>query len=182
MKVTINLASRHYLNQRATDVGTLMVIASLVIVILLLGNGFLQDYQLTQTYRSHLDELKTELHGQQPERIDPQEIAGRRAEYERARTLLQHDAFRWTALFDRMEAILPNGISLINFSPDYEKDSLKISGLAKDLQSLQRLIDNLYDDQFEPVYLNSQGQTRVDDGRGGERPALTFSISLGKVF
>ncbi len=182
MKPSINLASRRYLNQRASDVGTLIVIVGLVTFILLLGNGFIQDYQLAEAYRTHLKELKTELHGEQPEKIDPQEIADRKAEYERARILLQRDSFRWTSLFDRMEVILPNGINLISFSPDCENNSLEISGLAKDLQSLQHLIDNFHNDQFDPVYLNSQGQAQVDDGRGGKKSALTFSIMLGKAF
>ncbi len=182
MKLSINLASRRYVNRRIVSFVSLFLFLFLGGSLVFQGNGYLKDYRLAQTYHAHLDELKTQLHGQQPERINPQEVAARRQSYDQAQQLLQRDAFRWTGLFDRMEGLLPEGVSLLSFNPDYTESSLHINGLAKKLKSLQDLLNNLEAEGFDPVYLNSQGQTEVDDGRGGKRTALTFSIGLGRVF
>lgn len=182
MRPEINLASRRHVNQRLTTLLFTVVIAALLAGLLFLMNGFYSDYQLAGTYRSHLSELKTQLHGEQPERIDPQEIAERKSLYNQAQRLLQRDAFRWTALFDRMEQVLPEGVSLVNFKPDYEKNRLEVNGLSRDLKTLQLLLDRLHQDRFRTVFLNNQGQAKVDDGRGRKRTVLTFSISLGGVF
>jgi len=182
MKLSINLASRRHVNQRMFLLIFAVVLILLVGLLVLQGNRYLTDYRLAKTYQSHLNELKSQLQGKQPERIDPKSVTERQQAYDRARQLLKRDAFRWTALFDRMEALLPVGVSLISFHPDYEKKSLQINGQAKNLKLLQTLLDNLEDEKFDPVYLNNQGQIDVDDGRGGKRVALTFSISLGRVF
>lgn len=182
MKLSINLASRHYVNQRAMYLIFVVLFLVLVTILAFQSNSYLKGYQLSQTYQSHLDELQSQLQGKQPERIDPKAVAERQQSYDQARRLIKRDSFRWTALFDRMEAILPAGVSLLSFNPDYEKKSLQINGLAKNLKSLQALLDNLEAEKFDPVYLNNQGQTNVDDGRGGKRVALTFAVSLGRVF
>ena len=182
MKLSINLASRRHVNQRMFQLSFTVLLISLVALLVLQGNSYLKDYRLAKTYQSHLDELKSQLQGKQPERIDPKSVTERQQSYDQARQLLKRDSFRWTALFDRMEVLLPAGVSLLSFHPDYGKKSLQINGLAKNLKSLQALLDNLEAEKFDPVYLNNQGQTNIDDGRGGKRVALTFSISLGRVF
>lgn len=182
MKLSINLASRHYVNQRAVGLFFSVAFIFLIVVLFMLGRSYLSDYRLAQTYRSHLSELKGQLHGEVPERIDPQQLADQQNEYDLVRKLLQRDAFRWTVLFDRMELLLPDGVRLLSFNPNYEKSSLNINGLAKNLKSLQQLLDNLQSEGFDPVYLNNQGQTEVGDGRGGKRTALTFTINLGRIF
>lgn len=182
MKLSINLASRRHMNQGLFQLGFVVFLVLLVVLLTFQAVGYLKGYQLSQTYQSHLDELQLQLQGKQPDRVDPQAIAERQQSYDQAQRLLKRDSFRWTALFDRMEALLPPGVSLLSFNPDYEKKSLQVNGLAKDLKSLQALLDNLENEKFEPVYLNGQGQADVDNGRGGKRVALTFSISLGRIF
>jgi type IV pilus assembly protein PilN len=182
MKLSINLASQRHMNQGLVQLGFVVLLILLVVLLTFQGVSYLKGYRLSQIYQSHLDELQLQLQGKQPERVDPQAIAERQLSYDQARRLLMRDSFRWTALFDRMEALLPAGVSLLSFNPDYEKKSLQVNGLAKDLKSLQALLDSLENEKFEPVYLNGQGQTNVDDGRGKKRVALTFTISLGRIF
>ncbi len=182
MRLSINLASRRHVNQRATRLIFWIFSAFLLALLVWQGNLYVQDYRLAATYRSHMEELKAQLQGEQSERIDPEVIAQQQKAYDLAERLIIRDSFRWTGLFDRMEALLPKGVSLLSFNPNYAEESLSISGLAKDLKALQALLDNLQDEKFEPVYLNSQAQVEVDNGRGGKRNALTFAISLGKVF
>ncbi|PLY04775.1 MAG: hypothetical protein C0622_02260 [Desulfuromonas sp.] len=182
MKLSINLASRRYVNQRAMQMVFILLVLALVAILLLQGNSLLQDYQLSQSYRTHLAELQKELKGTLPERLSPAEIAERRLLYEQADVLLTRDSFRWTVLFDKMEKLTPDGVSYQGFTPDYEKSNLKVSGVAKDLAALQSLLDNLYAAGFDQVYLRNKGESSVDDGRGGKRLALTFSLDVEGVF
>lgn len=182
MKLSINLASRRHVNQKSLNLIFSVVILLLLCVLLLQGTAYLKDRQLAMTYQAHLDALQGQLQGHLPERLDPKAIAERRKAYEQAQTLLQRDAFRWTALFDRVESLLPKGVSLRSFQPDYVKNSLMINGVARDLGRLQELLDHLQMENFQQVYLQNQGEVDVDDGRGGKKTALSFSISLAGVF
>ncbi len=182
MQLTINLASRRYLNRR------LFQLIFWVLVLLLSGiitwqiSSFLAARQQEQEYRSHLQALQEQLTGKRPEQQSAVGLAQQQAAYDRAAILLQQDAFRWTLLFDRMEQLLPTGISLRSFNPDYEKNALVLTGVARDLSRLQALLDNLHGADFQHAYLITQGEVQVNDGRGGKRTALSFSINLAGVF
>ena len=182
MKLSINLASRRHLNQQ----GLKLVLSCAIVLLLLLlgfqGNTYLQNRQLTLQYQAHLDSLQEQLRGKLPKRLTPEELAEQQQAYERAETLLQRDSFRWTVLFNRMENLLPAGVSLRSFNPDYGKNSLLLNGVAKKLKNLQNLLDNLQAAQFHQVYLKNQAEVQVDDGRGGKQTALSFSISLEGMF
>ncbi|MCK4690630.1 MAG: PilN domain-containing protein [Desulfuromonadales bacterium] len=182
MKLSINLASRRYLDQRALKMILSGVIVLLLFVLVIQGNAYLNDRQLARQHQAHLESLQEQLRGKLPKRLTLEELAEQRQAYKRAEVLLQRDAFRWTALFDRMESLLPDGVGLRSFSPDYDKNSLLMNGVAKKLKNLQDLLDNLQAGQFNQVYLKKQGEVKVDDGRGGKRTALSFSISLEGVF
>lgn len=182
MKLTINLASRRHLNQKMLNMTYSLFILLLLFTLLIQGKSFLDDYRLAKTYQSHLAALQVDLQGKLPERTDPKELAEQRQTYNHAKELLQRDSFRWTELFDRMERILPDGVSLKSFNPDYEKNSLAINGTARSLENLQILLDQIHAENFQQVYLKRQGEVLVDDGRGAKITALSFSISLSGVF
>jgi type IV pilus assembly protein PilN len=182
MKLSINLASQRHINQRALRVILSGIILLLLIVLALQGNAYLKTRQLAQQHQSHIDSLQEQLRGKLPKRLTAEDLAEQRQTYDQAAILLQRDAFRWTALFDRMERLLPEGVSLRSFNPDYNKNSLLITGAARNLHNLQALLDNIQAEQFHQVYLKNQGEVDVDDGRGGKRTALSFSISVEGVF
>ncbi len=182
MKLSINLASRRHLNQRLLRLILSGIIIILLLVLAVQGKSYLQNRQQALQYQAHLDSLQEQLQGKLPQRLTPEELAEQHQAYDQAEMLLQRDAFRWTALFDYMEGLLPVGVSLRSFNPDYGKNSLQINGVAKNLKSLQTLLNNLQSAQFNQVYLKNQGEVDVDDGRGGKRKALNFSISLKGEF
>lgn len=182
MKLSINLASRRYFNQPVLKLILSSIILLLVLTLMLQGNAYLQNRQESLQYQAHLDSLQTQLRGKLPQRLTPDELAEQRQAYQQAKLLLQRDAFRWTVLFDRIEELLPDGISLRSFNPDYGKNSLLISGVAKDLKKLQELLNNLQSAKIDRVYLERQGEVEVDNGRGGKKKALSFSFRLEGVF
>ena len=182
MKLSINLASRRYFNQRKLKLVLSSIIVCLLLILAIQVNTYLQNRQLALQYQSHIDSLQEQMRGKLPKRLTPDELAVQRQEYKQAESLLQKNSFRWTDLFSRMETLLPDGVSLRSFNPDYNKNSLLIYGVARNLKKLQNLLDNLHNSQFKQVYLKNQGEVDVDDGRGGKRVALSFSIALEGIF
>lgn len=182
MKLSINLASYRHLNQRAVKLILSALMVLLLLVLAIEGNTYLKSRQLASQYRTHIDALQQQLRGKQPQRLSAEELAEQQQAYHQAKLLLQRDAFRWTALFDRIERLLPEGVSLRSFNPDYNKNNLLITGVAKNLQNLQELLDQIHAGQFHQVYLKSQNEVEVDDARGGKRLALGFTLSVEGVF
>lgn len=182
MKLTLNLASRRYVNEQALKLVYLAITSLLVLLLFIQGRVYLQSREHLDAYKVNIEKLQTQLHGEIPKHISKEQIVLQQAEFAQAEAILQKDAFRWTALFDRLEGLLPQNVSLSSFSPDYKKGSLVISGVARDLIDLQNLLDNLHADSFQQVFLTSQNLVEVFDYQGQKQPALQFSIQLEGVF
>ena len=182
MKLSLNLASRSYVNQRALKKTYQAV---LVLLIGLLVWQLLSVWQLSQNIdlvQANLKQLQGQLEKGAVERLSPEQIKAQEQEHQQAQALLRRDAFRWTGLFDRLENLLPDGASIRSLNPDYQQRTLVLSGVVRALPDLQALLDNLHDDSFKQVFLQSQSQTEVNDGQGGKRSALLFSIKLEGMF
>jgi len=182
MKLTLNLASRRYVNERALRLAYLVVSMLLLLLLLVQGRVLWQTQQQSQVLRYEISELEKQLNDNVPQRFNKEQIAEQQERLARAKTLLQQDAFRWTSLFDRFETLLPENVSIFSFSPNYNDASLQVTGAAKNLRDLQRLLDNLHGDNFKQVFLTQQSQGEVLDYAGNQRPAITFSIKLEGVF
>ncbi|MBN2793098.1 MAG: PilN domain-containing protein [Desulfuromonadales bacterium] len=182
MKLFINLASERHLNQRAVRLTLSALLLLMLLLLAVAGNSYLHNRQLARQYQTHLGQLQEQLQGKQPKRLSAAELAQQQQVYRQAELLLQRDAFRWTLLFDQIERLLPDGVSLRSCNPDYSKNTLLVTGVARSLPELQKLLDQFQAEPFHQVYLQNQGEVEVDDGRGGKRPALSFSLSVEGVF
>ncbi len=182
MKLTLNLASRTYVNERALSLGCLILALMLVVLLLFQARAVLQERERNLSYQKEISTLETQLSSKLPKQFSKEQLATQQEAFQQAQELLQRDAFRWTALFDRLEKLLPEHVSLKNLNPNYQKGSLTIEGVARQLGDLQQLLDNLHAEEFKQVFLTGQSSVDVDDFAGNKRPALQFSILLEGVF
>ncbi|WP_303720349.1 PilN domain-containing protein [Malonomonas rubra] len=182
MRLTLNLASRRYVNERALKLFCLALTLLLVLLLILQGQLLLQSREHNLAFRANIEKLQVQLSGKIPERFTKEQIAVQQQEFAQAKAILQQDAFRWTALFDRMEKLLPKNVSITSFSPNYKSGSLMINGVAKNLIDLQDLLDNLHADSFSQVFLKNQSQIEVLDYQDQKHLAIQFSIQLEGVF
>jgi len=182
MKLSLNLASRRYVNQRALKRFYLLLSLLLVLVLTFQTKSYLQGRSEIESVRSSLAQLRQQLQGGTVESLSAEQIDAQQRRFRQAQVLLQRDAFRWTALFDRLEKRLPAGASVRSFNPDYAQKSLVLTGVVRGLNDLQQLLDNLHAEHFQQVFLQSQNRVEVSDGAGGKRSALSFSIKLEGVF
>lgn len=186
MKLDLNFASRRYVNRKAVTKGYwLAAIVLICLLIWFVSHCLLTQQQIAQS-ESQLITLaqdEKEILGIKSVSLDSQQIADLRSEFARNQQLLNQDSFRWTALFDRIEELLPKGVSIRGFKPNYEKRTLALEGVAKDLGRLQTLLDRLLEsDSISNAYLSRHAEKKVKDKKGNEYLALSFSIDLEGVF
>ncbi|PLY02580.1 MAG: hypothetical protein C0623_03750 [Desulfuromonas sp.] len=183
MKYSLNLASRSYINKRALYAGYL--VCGIVLLAGLMSNfGYYVKLQnqkrLTEVRLAELEEKI--LASQGSEIAATYSAEGYKdilKEINAANRILERDAFRWTALLDQLEKVVPWDVSIENINPDHKKGVVKITGLAKDLSDMKRFLDNLIDSgDYVDVLLLSQSSVDVI----GSGQFLRFSIELRGAF
>ncbi len=186
MKFNLNLASRRYVNKRTLQYGFVALTAILLILGAWEVSTLVSSNNALQLNQQHLSEVKRqlqELRGGPRETLSVEERAALEKSYSIAVDLLKRDAFRWTALLDRMEGLLPVGVSLTNFKPDYKKKSLSLGGQARSLKEMRVFLDRLLkSNDFAQVYLKAHSRIKVRDYADEERDAISFSLELEGVF
>ncbi len=186
MKLNLNLASRRYVNKFALQRGFWVLLCLLLVFIGWQVNTLLIDNQTLQQNQQRVQELKRQLQTLQGAPRKPLTEEKRKdleKKYKRVKDLLDLDAFRWTALLDRMETLLPDGVSLHGFKPDYAKKSLAITGYARDLGKMRLFLDRLLkNEKFAQVYLKRHQRITVKDYAAKDREVISFSIQIEGVF
>jgi Tfp pilus assembly protein PilN len=186
MKFTLNLASRRYANNRALKYAYIAALCLLALYGVWELNSLVSSYSSLQQSNLRLLEVEQQhqaLTGGPVKTLSAAERTQLENEFDVARELLVQDAFRWTELLDRMEKLLPKGVSLGGFRPDFKKRSLALSGRARDLKAMRVFLDRLLkNDSFKKVYLKNHSRIKVRDYADMERDAITFSIQLEGVF
>ncbi len=182
MKLTLNLASRSYLNRRALYFAYLAIAG--LLLLLLGGNmyGYWRSHQRAGQLNAWLVELegarkadqgpiKSALSGPEQERLV--------ADIEFANQILKMDGFRWTWLLDRLEAVLPEPVGIQAIRPDYRQGSFNLTGYARDVEDLRTLLDNMSaSPDFSDVYLLQQSRKETPEGTS----VLNFSLVVKGVF
>jgi len=186
MKLTLNLASRSHSNKSAINSGFIVLLCLLLLVVGWEANTLLKSNKrlmATQLQLVDVQQKLQQLRGGPKKTLTVTERALIEKEYGVVSDLLNLDAFRWSALLDRMETLLPEGVSLSGFQPDYKKKSLTLSGRAVGLKEMRIFLDRLLkNSDFENVYLSNHSRIKVRDYADVERSAISFSLQIEGVF
>jgi type IV pilus assembly protein PilN len=185
MKLTLNLASRTYLNRRALY-GFYAVVGGLLVLLLALGVGLLVSrHAQVRQIRAHLAELGREVAGAEKAEgstFTPAAYQKLLNDIRFANEILAQDSFRWTALLNRLEEVVPERVAISGIVPDYKEKSLKLTGLARGVEDLQQLLDSLIASAyFSDVYLLQQSRLK-EAGQGDAAGAISFSIVVRGAF
>lgn len=179
MKLTLNLASRSYLNRRALYAGYSVVGGVLLLLLVLLAVQGWQAWRQGQRLDVRLAELESAFRRQQDaDDFTPEAQARLMAQITFGNEVVGKDSFRWTALLDSLEKVIPRGARVATIQPDHKDGSLRLSGVAENLPKLQVVLDNLIaSPDFNDVYLLSQSRV----GKGASE-ATSFSIIVRGAF
>jgi type IV pilus assembly protein PilN len=188
MKLSLNLASRSYLNRRALYAFYAALIAVLVLLLMLNFGFFLRGQSQARQLKARLAEFDQELAGRQEVARDFNPAAYDRllAEIAFANEILVKDGFRWTALLDRLEEVVPKKVIIRGIQPDYKGGSLSLPGQARRVADLRLFLDNLiHSPDFSDVYLLQQSRESTRGAKGGRAPeeeGINFTIVVKGAF
>lgn len=173
MRLTINLATRTYLNRNQLNTGCAVLCVLLLLFLVITIKNISAAMAETDRIRSELTALEQKS-GSKGRKIPEAEYQSLVKQIGYANDVIKRKTFSWLALLDKLESVVPDGASLTVISPDIKKKELKISGTTATFARLRQLLENMEEStSFTDIYLISQADARVGETQKG----ITFSIN-----
>lgn len=182
MKLTINLATRRYVNQRQLNA----VLAVCFVVVMLLLAYLVREIATNQ---ADINRIKGEMAaanrgpaGAPP--IPAAQMGELDAKIAFANSLIDRKVVNWVGLLDRLEEVVPAGVMLTQVQPAPPSEegnkgnagaqAVSVTGVALTFANLRTLLENMERAPgFSDVLLLNQGEVTVDTSQRG----YTFSVS-----
>jgi type IV pilus assembly protein PilN len=172
MRLTINLATRRYLNLSRLN-------AWLVACGLLLGVLFLFELREVAYDQGELGRVRaaSAAIGSRPAAgptVSPAQLKTQEAKIRFANQLIEKKSENWLKLLDFLEEVVPEGVALSQIEPDKHEQLLKVSGVARNFDNVRELLENMEQSKnFSEVYLLSQNDAKV----GLTQRGIVFAVS-----
>ena len=184
MEIKLNLASRPYLNRQSLRLWLLF--AAAVLVLLLCFNAFYayQNYRQLQLLDDRSAELQRDSQDDSGLATDfsAEKFAAVKAEVELANEIIAADQFRWTALLDRLETLMPNDVRIVSVQPNFDQKSVQLSCRATDVSAMTEFVDALLtSEDLNQAFLKSHGEVETQQG-GAKKTEVTFSLLIEEAF
>jgi len=170
MKLTINLATRRYVNLRQLNL--LLLFGFALSGGLALFNGVAVARNASEI--SRIDGLIRGIDtrsGGVPVSAAQLKAQGSRIRF--ANAIIEKKTVNWLSFLDYLEEVVPAGVTLTEITPD-RMQQLKIRGVARTFGNLRTLLETMERSKnFSEVYLLSQSDTKV----GLTQKGITFNLS-----
>ena len=172
MKLTINLATRRYINMRRLNTG--LAVSILLAAALLV-------YQVREIANNQVDINKIGNESAAASRgsagepvVSPELLQALDAKIAYGNLLIARKTMNWVAVLDKLEGVVPAGVSLSQVKPSLKDQTLQLAGVARSFSELRTLLENMEESpNFSEVYLLSQNDVKV----GKTQQGLGFNIS-----
>lgn len=179
MKLTINLATRRYVNLRQLN-------ALLLTCLLLLAT--LSLFKVRQVARnaaelSRVRQLSAGTGaGSGAERVSEAQLKALATRISFANGALEKKSVSWLTLLDRLEEVVPGGVALTQIEPTQNQQGQqlwKIAGAAHGFANLRTLLENMErSNNFSEVYLLGQSDAKVGLTQQGILFNITCKVAL----
>ena len=170
MKLTINLATRRYVNMRRLNAG--LALAFLILALTLVLK--VREVARNQAELTRIGKLSAAAGGRPGATVSEAELKAQAERIRFANELIGRKSVSWLTLLDRLEEVVPDGVALTMIEPDQRAQLLKISGVARSFANLRSFLENMEQSpNFSEVYLMAQGEAKV----GLTQQGLTFSVT-----
>lgn len=174
MKLTINLATRRYINMRLLNA----VLATGFLLMGLLLIFQVREAANNQAELGHIKNLSAASATRPGATVSEAQLKALAGRIAFANTLIDKKALNWLSLLDRLEEVVPSGVSLTQIEPDLRNQQLKISGAARSFANLRSLLENMEQSKnFSEVYLLAQTETKVGLTQRGINFSVTCKVS-----
>ncbi len=173
MRLTINLATRTYINNRVVNLALAGVGIVLAVILAFLVSGLWADAGTVRKLSGDISAMEgKERAVTQP--VDPKAYQTMLDTVRFANGVIERKTVNWLLLLDRFESVVPDGVALTSIKPDPRNQEIKVSGIALDFGRIRKLIETMESAPgFSDVFLTSQAETRGADNR----KSMTFTFS-----
>ncbi len=173
MQFTINLATKSYINQKQLTWG--VVLGSIVLLFFFFVNIKIFVFNAGEIDRlTKLEAASAARLGATGRAVTEEEYARLLLSIKQANGIIERKAFNWLALLDRLESVVPEGVSLSTVEPGVNDKTLKLSGTALRFNNLRQFMEQLETSMvFPDVFLLDQGETKTSENQKG----TTFNIT-----
>lgn len=160
MKLTINLATRRYLNYRRLN-------AWLIAGLLLLGALSVWQlrtvgYRLGELARIRGLEAAATAGSAALPTVGEAQLKAQAAKVRFANGIIDRKAVNWLQLLDYLEEVVPEGVALSRIEPREHDKPLQLAGVASSFAQLRALLENMERSKnFAEVYLLTQSEVKV---------------------
>jgi len=184
MEIKLNLASKPYLNRQAVRLWLMLACTLMVLLLVLNGIYAYQNLRQMSLLDHRLQGMAEEVAGQvgPSAGYSPERYATLRSEVEKDNEIVAADQFRWTAMLDRFELLLPEDVSIRSIQPDFKARSVQLAGVARDVTAMTRFVDHLLNSEdFSQAYLQRHDEIE-STAAGGWQGQVGFSLIVKEAF
>ncbi len=173
MRISVNLATRYYYDNRKINIAMAIAGALLLLLLVILIGVAVANFGEIGRLRKEQAELdaRQKKPGGTVSEKDYKALLSRIGE---ANAIIGKKAVSWLELLNRLEEVVPDGVAITSIDPDQKSQELKIDGAARSFASLRLLLENMErSPNFPNVLLLNQKELKVRDKQQG----ISFAIS-----
>lgn len=168
MKLTINLATRIYINKGSLNLFIGGAIAILILLILLNARAIAVGLAEKGRLEHGIGILEGKSRSAKGASVPEKEYNSLLEHIKFANGVIERKSFDWLTLLDRLEAVVPERVGISSIEPSAREKDLKLSGVAKKFDDLRKFVENLEGSEFfTDVYLLSQMDSQGPEGEKG---------------
>lgn len=175
MRLTINLATRQYVNMRLLNIGLALALALLAgMLVLRVREIAYNQVELGQV--RHLAATAGERPGAL--KVSEAQLQEVQKRISFANALIAKKSVNWLALLDHLEEVVPSGVTLSEITPGSQGNSITLGGIATGFGGIRAFIENLEKSSyFSDVFLMSQAETKVGQNQRGTTFTITCKVA-----
>jgi type IV pilus assembly protein PilN len=173
MQFKINLATRTYINKKKVN----STIAAAIMVLLFLFLVQIKIYSRNAGEISRISSLKTADDAGFKKKVPgftEKDYVKLTNDIKFCNSLIEKKTYDWVGLLNRLESVVPDGLTLTSLEPDSEEHTLKLTGNSLNFGVMRHFMENLEaSDFFSNVYLYKQDEKETKENQ----KLLSFTIS-----
>jgi type IV pilus assembly protein PilN len=173
MQIRTNLATRTYIDKKKLN--NILLAGIAVLLLFLIVQIKICAFNAGETTR--LNAMKISMESRfKKKRIDFSENDYKKLteDIKFVNGIIERKAYDWVGLLNRLEGVVPDGLTLTSVEPNSKEKTLKISGVSMNFKAVQRLLDNLEESNFfHDIYLEKQDESKSVENK----KFLSFVIS-----
>ncbi|MGD0843142.1 MAG: PilN domain-containing protein [Geobacteraceae bacterium] len=174
MRLTINLATRIYINTRRLNIFIAVALTLLTLFLLFNAREIATSYGEKRRLAKGIAVLEGKAKGAKGGAVPEKEYQALLAGIKFANVIIEQKTFDWLMLFEKLENVVPDGVTLVSIEPSPKEGGLKLAGIAKNFGNLRKFMENLEDSgYFTEINLVSQSNTQVSESR----KVISFNIT-----